>query len=741
MSGRTFRRFAVVLEFVAIAAAVGDFGDDELIPYDQGHDDPPPLSEGAQNATSTASLLEEHEHEEEGETARGNPAIEARAAKAAIAAKAAAAAKAARAGVTTILNAHYPCAKWAPLIEDPSKCPFNATADANITCKLQLLNLVRPQYMLPEKDKIVYKVYRFGPGIFGIDRQILVPERTILQGNDDPAINTWDVAGSVGRLYARPAEKLSFVNDRNVRPFLSEDFDPHTGTQTLILAEKPVTTSYICMTEAQIASTRIGVDTGVRQSYPDGVICTGAIFETKGCSIQPCVSFNVADVLFNGAPAGDGEAVSNVLIENIRVNDVSHAENVFISNVHVQNFGGSNGGIAIGGIGGSSNVVVRDTEVVITMPGNAAAGCGNVYGAAGKIVFQNFRCVTRHRTMLTLGAAAEAAGPFTLFVVGNYEVLDLSEKPRTSAGVGLLTSASDDGVANAPFTRSGVTGGVKVLFGRKWIDQPTLYGGEKLKNSWYGQVASPVGYWGPEEAINGPGVIPKAGGAPAEDSVAPVPAGLPDLIPVLQNETVTGNSTVQTYLKDSMGEPMGSGTEEDSTCCGGADDYLEAALHQPEQEKLNITKDYKDVFTKDERLWLKIPEFEIPKGGGLVGGKAAAPPPLPGVDGKKVVSAGELTKAWLATKGGAGGQKDEPTSDIKVGCCEAAEAEQIKDLILEDKAEEKAAAQTLPPQVGGDEDWRGPDGHVYRPESSKDRREKEAEEKEKDEAEEEKLER
>lgn len=82
----------------------------------------------------------------------------------------------------------------------------------------------------------------------------------------------------------------------------------------------------------------------------------------------------------------------------------SNAENVFISNVHVQNFGGSYGGIAIGGIGGSSNVVVRDSEVVTTMPGNVAAGCANVYGAVGKIVFQNFRCVTRHRTMLTLGA-------------------------------------------------------------------------------------------------------------------------------------------------------------------------------------------------------------------------------------------------------------------------------------------------------------------------------------------------
>lgn len=143
------------------------------------------------------------------------------------------------------------------------------------------------------------KSYKFPPGIFEIDEQLLILERTSITGAMNP------------NNMANPKES------------------PDWKKQTLFLATRGVTDYNMNYCHARnIVSTRVGfvlsshvmvsnisyqgVDT-IRPN-DNGALCGGGVFETKGCAENDCSSNEN-----NGG--SDGIGSSHVIIENVRLND------------------------------------------------------------------------------------------------------------------------------------------------------------------------------------------------------------------------------------------------------------------------------------------------------------------------------------------------------------------------------------------------------------------------------------
>lgn len=149
------------------------------------------------------------------------------------------------------------------------------------------------------------KVYKFPPGVFEIDEQMLVPEKTTIAGNRNP--NT--------------------MSDPT-RP-------PDYKYQTLFLATRGVTDYNMNYCHAKdMVKTRVGFVlssyvTVVNVSYQgidtirpmdNGALCGGGAFETKGCAENDC---NASDVNNGGS---DGVGSAYVAIENVRLNDWLYQE-------------------------------------------------------------------------------------------------------------------------------------------------------------------------------------------------------------------------------------------------------------------------------------------------------------------------------------------------------------------------------------------------------------------------------
>ena len=144
------------------------------------------------------------------------------------------------------------------------------------------------------------KAYRFPPGIFELDEQLLVPERTSIIGARDP--NDW----------SQPAKT------------------PTWEEQTLFLATRGVLDyNMVYCHAANMVTTRVGF---VLSSYvtvrnvsyqgidtirpnDNGALCGGGAFETKGCAENSCS----ASAVNNGGSDGLGSV--SVTIENVRLND------------------------------------------------------------------------------------------------------------------------------------------------------------------------------------------------------------------------------------------------------------------------------------------------------------------------------------------------------------------------------------------------------------------------------------
>ena len=147
---------------------------------------------------------------------------------------------------------------------------------------------------------IIHKEYYFSAGIFEIDEQILIPENVSIIGVSNPN--------------GDPQKGISVPN--------------HDKT-TLFLATKGVTDYNKPYCKAKdMVKTRVGfvlsghntikniAYQGIDTIRPrdNGTLCGGGVFETKGCAEHDCMS-NV-----NNA-GSDGKGSTDVLIENVRLND------------------------------------------------------------------------------------------------------------------------------------------------------------------------------------------------------------------------------------------------------------------------------------------------------------------------------------------------------------------------------------------------------------------------------------
>lgn len=149
------------------------------------------------------------------------------------------------------------------------------------------------------------KEYTLPAGVFEIDQQLLLPERTALIGALNPN------------------------NDRD--PSISPDYD----LVTTFLATRGVTEYSInyCHSEDMV-NTRVGFvmsshthienvayqGIDIIRPYDNGALCGGGAFETKGCAENDC---NTSQVNNGGS---DGLSVVDVTLKNIRLNDFYYAE-------------------------------------------------------------------------------------------------------------------------------------------------------------------------------------------------------------------------------------------------------------------------------------------------------------------------------------------------------------------------------------------------------------------------------
>ncbi|CAK9084173.1 unnamed protein product [Durusdinium trenchii] len=149
------------------------------------------------------------------------------------------------------------------------------------------------------------KVFRFPPGIFEIDEQLLIPASCSIVGAASPN---------------------DMANPKKT---------PDWKGQTLFLATRGVNRYDMVYCHAKdMVTTRVGFVLsskvtvkdisyqGVDTIRPDdnGALCGGGAFETKGCAENDC---KVSQVNTGGS---DGEGSMHVVIENVRINDFFFAE-------------------------------------------------------------------------------------------------------------------------------------------------------------------------------------------------------------------------------------------------------------------------------------------------------------------------------------------------------------------------------------------------------------------------------
>jgi len=190
------------------------------------------------------------------------------------------------------------------------------------------------------------KAYRFPAGIFEIDEQLLVPEKTSITGAASP-------------------------NDMD-NPTTSPDW----SKQTLFLATKGVTEYWTNYCHASdMVHTRVGFvlssHTTVRDvSYQgidtirpadNGALCGGGVFETKGCAENDCHT-----QVNNGGSDGQGSA--NVTIDNVRINDYHYAEDRKLVGADIEGNHDCNGADTRDGCCFCEPNKVRSAQVAVWVP-------------------------------------------------------------------------------------------------------------------------------------------------------------------------------------------------------------------------------------------------------------------------------------------------------------------------------------------------------------------------------------
>jgi len=215
-------------------------------------------------------------------------------------------------------NVEYPVNIWKELITSNS-CP----ASTELTTKT---GEVRGTILCESKDGL--RKFKFPAGMFDIDEQVAVPANTEIEGNSNP----------------------NDPSDKTKKP------DP--STQTFFIATSGVTDPHAAycgtnnnLQQGEAQKLRIGFllhsNTLVRninyqgkdttRPYDNGSLCGGGVFETPGCVSPGFGDGNGWQWLAddekstgcydhaggsNDLLIGDGKGVENIVIENVRLNDL-----------------------------------------------------------------------------------------------------------------------------------------------------------------------------------------------------------------------------------------------------------------------------------------------------------------------------------------------------------------------------------------------------------------------------------
>jgi len=148
------------------------------------------------------------------------------------------------------------------------------------------------------------KTYRFPAGIYEIDEQMLVPEKTAIIGASNP--------NNMSNPTQSPdwKQQTLFLATRGATSYTMNYCHAPDMVHTRVGF---VLSSYVTVRDVSYQ----GVDT-VRPS-DNGGLCGGAAFETKGCATNDC-----STGVNNGG--SDGQGSVHVTIENVRLNDYYFAE-------------------------------------------------------------------------------------------------------------------------------------------------------------------------------------------------------------------------------------------------------------------------------------------------------------------------------------------------------------------------------------------------------------------------------
>lgn len=148
------------------------------------------------------------------------------------------------------------------------------------------------------------KAYRYPVGIFEIDEQLLIPEKTKITGSRDP--------NDMFNPTTTPdwKDQTLFLATRGATDYNMNYCYNHDMVKTRMGF---VLSSYVTVTNVSYQ----GIDT-IRPG-DNGALCGGGVFETKGCALNDCSS----DVNNGGS---DGIGSVHVTIENVRLNDYYYNE-------------------------------------------------------------------------------------------------------------------------------------------------------------------------------------------------------------------------------------------------------------------------------------------------------------------------------------------------------------------------------------------------------------------------------
>jgi hypothetical protein len=183
-------------------------------------------------------------------------------------------------------------AYWANIVEDAEQCPSKTSH--RVACTRQTGQRGRH--------------FKFPAGTFTLSHQVYVPANTIIEGAKNPN----DANDPEKKPQAE--EQTFFVVDasaglRDARPYCKK---------VSAATAKQLRPGFLLSSNTTVTNINFqGAD--VRRGSDNGDLCGGGVFETPGCVRgEDCE-----------ASTGDGRAVQNVRIENVRLNDLYYDEQKF----------------------------------------------------------------------------------------------------------------------------------------------------------------------------------------------------------------------------------------------------------------------------------------------------------------------------------------------------------------------------------------------------------------------------